>query len=200
MEILEGLKDEELITLSHGGNHHAEEVLILRYMSYVRSFTRPYFLAGGDAEDLIQEGMMGVVKAISEYDKAHHTSFKTFAASCIRNRIYSAIRHAMRGKNSPLNNYVSIGVPQGSAINLDNTPFSSDMCSDPVELIIGEESYRELLTAVSGLLSKFEQKVLGLYLEGLSYSEISEKVSKPQKSVDNAVQRIRRKFSQYLKQ
>ena len=87
LEILEGLKDEELIVLSHDGNHHAEEVLILRYMSYVRSFARPYFLAGGDAEDLIQEGMIGVVKAISEYDEAHHTSFKTFAASCIRNRI-----------------------------------------------------------------------------------------------------------------
>lgn len=200
MEVLEGLKDEELITLSHGGNHRAEEVLILRYMSYVRSFTRPYFLAGGDSEDLIQEGMIGVVKAISEFDEAHHTSFKTFAVSCIRNRIYSAIRHAMRGKNIPLNNYVSIGNPQDSAISLENASFASDVCSDPVELVIGEESYRELLKAVSGLLSKFEQKVLGLYLEGLSYGEISERVSKPQKSVDNAVQRIRRKFAQYLKQ
>lgn len=192
LEMFENLKDEELITLSRSGDHLAEEALILRYTTYVRSLARPYFLAGGDSEDLTQEGMIGVIKAIAEFRESHHTSFKTFAAYCIRNRIYSAIRHSMRDKNLPLNNYVSIG----SANSLDIG--AEDVSSDPVEQVIGEESYRELLRAISGLLSKFEQKVLGLYLEGLSYGEISEKVSKPQKSVDNAVQRIRRKFAQYL--
>lgn len=192
MEVLENLKDEELVALSCGGNHRAEEVLVLRYTSYVRSFVRPYFLVGGDSEDLIQEGMIGVIKAISEFDEKHHASFRTFAASCIRNRIYSAIRHAMRGKNSPLNNYVSMsnGI---EAVSVD-----SGSAHDPAEHIINEESYRELLKTVLGILSGFEQKVLELYLEGLSYGEISDRVSKPQKSVDNAVQRIRRKFAQYI--
>lgn len=197
MEKFEGLKDEELIALLRGGDYLAEEALILRYTSYVRSFVRPYFLAGGDSEDLTQEGMIGVVKAISEFNEAFHNSFKTFAVSCIRNRIYSAIRHSKRDKNLPLNNYVSIETPHDPKISGD-VAVMGDTSSDPVEWIIGEESYRELLSAVSQLLSGFEQKVLELYLEGLSYGEISERVSKPQKSVDNAVQRIRRKFAQYL--
>ncbi len=194
MEMLKTLKDEELISLSRAGNHSAEEALILRYTSYVRSFARPYFLAGGDSEDLIQEGMIGVIKAISEFDAENPASFKTFATMCIRNRIYSAIRHSMRDKNRPLNNYVSLGGEDDESVAV----MSSDKMVDPAERIIGEESYRELLAAVSELLSGFEKKVLSLYLEGLSYAEISENVSKPQKSVDNAVTRIRRKFAGYL--
>ena len=198
MDVFESLKDEELIHLYRGGDSRAEEALIVRYTPYVRSFTRPYFLAGGDNEDLIQEGMIGVVKAISEFDEARYASFRTFVALCIRSRIYSAIRHTMRGKHIPLNNYVSMGNAGDSEINLENASAFSDASLDPVEQIIGEESYRELLQAVSGLLSKFEKRVLDLYLEGLSYDEISKRVLKPQKSVDNAVQRIRRKFAQYL--
>ena len=198
MDTLKRLKDEELIRLFRNGDSNAEEALIVRYSSYVRSFARPYFLVGGDSEDLIQEGMIGVVKAISEFDEEHHTSFRTFAALCIRNRIYSAIRHAMREKRSPLNNYISVSSADDSEINLENVRAFSDVSSDPVEKIIVEESYRELLRDVSKLLSKLESRIFDLYLEGLSYNEISERVSKPQKSVDNAVQRIRRKFSQYL--
>lgn len=198
MEIFESLKDEELVALSRGGDHRAEEALILRYMSYVRSFARPYFLAGGDSEDIIQEGMIGVIKAIAEFDEAHHASFKTFSTMCIRNRIYSAIRYSMRDKNLPLNNYVSMGSVSGGGMSADDIPIVTDTPLDPVEQVIGEESYKELLGAASGILSKLEQKVLALYLEGLSYGEISEAVSKPQKSVDNAVQRIRRKFAQYF--
>ncbi len=194
MEMFETLKDEELISLSRAGKHSAEEALILRYTSYVRSFVRPYFLAGGDSEDLIQEGMIGVIKAISEFDAAHSASFKTFAAMCIRNRIYSAIRHSMRDKNRPLNNYVSLGGEEDESV----AALSPDKTVDPAEQIISEESYRELLSAVSGLLSGFEKKVLTLYLKGLSYAEISKNVNKPQKSVDNAVTRIRRKFAGYL--
>ncbi len=198
LDIFECLKDEELIRLFREGENLAEEALIVRYTPYVRSFTRPYFLAGGDHEDLIQEGMIGVVKAISEFDEAHHASFRTFAALCIRNRVYSAIRHAMRGKRFPVGFCVSIGASEASEVNLENALAFSDTSLDPVEQIISEESYSELLGDVKKLLSKFETRVLDLYLEGLSYDEISEKVSKPQKSVDNAVQRIRRKFAQYL--
>ena len=100
MEMFEALKDEELVSLSRAGNHSAEEALILRYTSFVRSFARPYFLAGGDSEDLIQEGMIGVIKAISGFDISGTVSFKTFAAMCIRNRIYSAIRSEEHRLNS----------------------------------------------------------------------------------------------------
>ncbi len=193
MEMFETLKDEELISLSRAGNHSAEEALILRYTSYVRSFARPYFLAGGDSEDLIQEGMIGVVKAISGFDTLGSVSFKTFAAMCIRNRIYSAIRHSMRDKNRPLNNYVPIGGEEDESVAAQ----SPDKTVDPAEQIIGEESYRELLGAAEKLLSGFERQVLSLYLKGLSYAEISKNVGKPQKSVDNAISRIRRKFAQY---
>lgn len=198
MDTLNRLKDEELIRLFRNGDSSAEEALIVRYSSYVRSFTRPYFLVGGDSEDLIQEGMIGVVKAISEFDEEYHTSFKTFAALCIRSRIYSAIRHTMREKRSPLNNGVLVSNIEACEINLENVRTISDASSDPVEQIIMEESYSELLRDVSELLSRLESRILDLYLEGLSYNEISERVSKPQKSVDNAVQRIRRKISQYL--
>ncbi|MBR5542925.1 MAG: sigma-70 family RNA polymerase sigma factor [Oscillospiraceae bacterium] len=183
----EHLTDEELILRSRREDGRAEEVLVLRYVPYVRSLARPYFLAGGDFEDLIQEGMIGLINALSTFNAKEQTTFKTYATLCIRNRLYSAIRKAMRGNNSPLNNYVSIEDANiGEAV-------------DPVDEIIGKEAYKELLGKVSELLSKFEQKVLELYLEGLSYSEISVRVSKPQKAVDNAVQRIRRKFSEITK-
>lgn len=196
MEMFEALKDEELVSLSRAGNHSAEEALILRYTSFVRSFARPYFLAGGDSEDLIQEGMIGVIKAISGFDISGTVSFKTFAAMCIRNRIYSAIRHSMRDKNRPLNNYIPIGGEEDESV----AALSPDKTVDPAEQIIGEESYRELLDAAEKLLSGFERQVLSLYLKGLSYAEISKSVGKPQKSVDNAISRMRRKFAQYSEQ
>lgn len=179
-------KDEELISRIRAGEDGAEEVLILRYMSYVRSFSRSYFLTGGDFEDIIQEGMIGVVKAISQFDEARHASFRTFAASCIRNRIYSVIRDSNRGKNLPLNNYISLETL---------LPSEMQVSPDPADGLISKEAFDELSASVEKLLSKFEKRVFDLYLEGLSYSEISERVSKPEKSVDNAVQRIRKKLS-----
>lgn len=181
--------DEELLSRIRRGEDGAIDALILRYMSYVKSLSRSYFLVGGDFEDIIQEGMIGVVNAISQFDATRHTSFRTFAASCIRNRIYSAIRNSQRGKNLPLNNYISF-----------ENAFSADALiaptvPDPAEGVIKEETYSELKEAVSKLLSGFEKKVFELYLEGLSYAEISGKLSKPEKSVDNAVQRIRKKLS-----
>lgn len=187
MKSFENINDEELVLDAREGNADAEEALILRYMPHIRSFVRPYFLAGGDFEDLIQEGMIGVVKAISGFDGTRHASFKTFAALCVKNRVYSVIRNSQRGKNSPLNNYISFE----TAIS------ETAVVADPVEDVISRENYVELLNEVTERLSSLEIKVLDLYLEGLSYSEISEKLSKPQKSVDNAVQRIRKKLLQY---
>ncbi len=183
--------DEELVAQIRKGDSGALDALILRYTSYVRSFTRPYFLVGGDSEDLIQEGMIGVVRAISEFDSLKDVSFRTFAMSCIRNRVYSAIRNSMRGKNSPLNDYVSFETLFPDEGNL------AGAIPDPAEDVISREAYSELLKDVLKQLSKLEREVLELYLEGLSYIEISEKLSKKQKSVDNAVQRIRRKLLKY---
>ena len=157
-------------------------------------------MAGGDAEDLIQEGMIGVVKAISRFNPEKDTSFKTFAFTCIKNKLYSAIKNAAGSKHSPLNNYIPFEVPLfysdddfrgANSIAIQTT-------EDPVEQIIGRKAFKELSQTLEGILSRFELQVLNLYLEGLSYSEISEKTLKPQKSVDNAVQRIRRKFASHI--
>ena len=195
MNEFDNFSDEELILRVRGGDVNAEEALVLRYTPYVRSLSRSYFLAGGDSEDLIQEGMIGLINALSGYREDESTSFKTYATLCIRNRIYSAIRHSMRGKNSPLNNYVSIEHAKKS----EGTIGRASLNCDPVEEIIGREEYKELLIKLSELLSKLEAKVLELYLEGLSYSEISGKLQKSPKAVENAVQRIRRKFLAFTK-
>lgn len=190
--------DEELIRCLRGGNALCEEVLVLRYVPYVRSLARPYFLAGGDFEDLIQEGMIGLINALSGFDPCGEATFKTYATFCIKNRVYSAIRQSLRGKNSPLNNYVSI--EDAKKMNSsESVSFEAGAVVDPVKEIIDREEYKELLENVSKLLSKFEAKVLGLYLEGLSYSEISSRLEKSPKAVDNAIQRIRRKFSDVIK-
>ncbi len=191
MSCFDCFTDEELVLKIRAGDSAAEETLLLRYMAYVRGFARSYFLVGGDFEDLIQEGMIGVVRAISEFDSTKDVAFRTFAAMCIRNRVYSAIRNSMRGKNSPLNNYVSI-----EAMFSDENSFQG-AAPDPADDIINREAYAELLKNVSEQLSKLERKVLRLYLDGLSYAEISEKLSKTPKSVDNAVQRIRKKLLQF---
>ncbi len=183
------LSDEELLSRVKSGEDGAIDALILRYMSYVKSFSRSYFLVGGDSEDIIQEGMIGVVNAISQFDASRHSSFRTFAASCIRNRIYSAIRNSQRSKNLPLNNYISFE----NAFSADSQIVAT--VPDPAEGLINEETYAELKREGSKLLSNLEKKVFDLYLEGLSYSEISERLSKPEKSIDNAVQRIRKKLS-----
>ncbi len=189
--------DEELILRLREGDSRCEEVLVLRYVPYVRSLARPYFLAGGDSEDLIQEGMIGLINALSGFNPNEEASFKTYATLCIRNRVYSAIRHSLRGKNSPLNNYVSIEDAKIEAT--ENASLNTGAFADPVEELIDKEDYKELLKRVSELLSRFEGKVLEFYLEGLSCTEISKKLGKTPKAVDNAVQRIRRKFQAFSK-
>ena len=164
---LERHSDEALCALAASGNREAEEVLVARYNRLVRTCARPFFLIGGDSEDLTQEGMVGLIKAVREYDAAKEASFRTFAEICIRSRLYSVLRAAARDKHSPLN--------------------QSD-----------REHTAALLAGVRKQLSEFEAKILGYYLDGLSCREIAETVGKPPKSVDNAVQRIRRKVARQL--
>ena len=194
---LDRCSDEALCALAASGNREAEEVLVTRYNRLVRTCARPFFLVGGDSEDLTQEGMVGLIKAVREYDAAKEASFRTFAEICIRNRLYSVLRAAARDKHSPLNQSVPLDTPF-----LDSNSYTSGTSHlaqrNPEEFLIDREHTAALLAGVRKQLSEFEAKILGYYLDGLSCREIAETVGKPPKSVDNAVQRIRRKVARQL--
>ena len=186
--------DEILWKAASDGDAAAEEILIEKYNRLVKICSRPFFLAGGDSEDLIQEGMMGLLSAIRQFDPARDTAFKTYAENCIRNRLISAIRSASRFKHTPLNESVSFESPMFD----DSQAHPSGLMRDPEELIIARERLDEVNSMLSGSLSQLEKKVLEYYLSGLSYQEIADAVSKTPKSIDNAVQRIRKKLAQFL--
>ena len=184
------MTDEELCKLAQSGDAPAEQELTERYFRVVRMCARPYFLEGGDMEDLIQEGMFGLIKAIRLYSSRVGSSFCTYAQVCIKSRIYSAIRTALRKKNGPLNDSVSINeVEVASPLNGEG---------NPEETVINSEKLEEFETSLNRMLSQFEQNVLKLYLEGWSYSEIGEQLDRSSKAVDNAVQRIRRKVVRHV--
>ena len=191
--------DEALCSLAASGDRIAEEALVMRYNRLVRVCARPYFLAGGDSEDLIQEGMVGLLNAIREYDPGKGSSFRTYAETCIRNRILSAIRAAARDKHTPLNHYVSYETPLLDG-NTDSYPLSASRQpqQNPEDMLISREERRERLGTLKGQLSGFEAQILDLYLRGLSYVEIASEVDRSPKAVDNAVQRVRRKAAQHI--
>jgi len=191
------LSDETLHRLALSGNMEAEEQLVKRYSRLVRACARPYFLAGGDSEDLIQEGMLGLLSALREYNLDGGASFRTYAELCIRRRLYSAIKSAAGSKHAPLNNYVSLESPafDGNRTNTDSK-LRAVFRREPEDLLIDKERSDEILSDFAVHLSGLEAEILGLYLQGLSYREISNKIDKPLKSVDNAVQRVRRKLAQ----
>ena len=194
---LDAQSDEVLCALAASGKREAEEVLVTRYNRLVRTCARPFFLIGGDSEDLTQEGMVGLIKAVREYDAGKEASFRTFAEICIRNRLYSVLRAAARDKHTPLNQSVSLDTPF-----FDSNSYTSGTNNlaqrNPEDFLIDREHTAALLSGVRKQLSEFEAKILGYYLDGLSCREIAETVGKPPKSVDNAVQRIRRKVSRQL--
>ncbi len=196
MSVYEHGTDQELIALFHTGDEFAAEALLRRYAGYVRYFARRYSLVGGDAEDLIQEGMIGLFQAIRSYDAEKSASFRTYSASCILNRLTSAIRNDAQGKNQPLNHSIPLEAPLFDCAEQNLVSPSGD----PVEYVIGDEGFQELMQVLGGLLSKFEARVLELYLEGRTYEEISEVTAKPRKSIDNAIQRIRKKLSGHISQ
>ena len=194
---LKELPDEALCSLAVSGDRAAEELLVTRYNRVVRTCARPFFLAGGDSEDLTQEGMVGLIKAVREFDADKEASFRTFAEVCIRNRLYSALRASAREKHQALNQSVSLDTP-----DFDSNSYTSGTSSlaqrDPEDSLIDREHTAALLSGVRKQLSEFEAKILGYYLDGLSCREIAETVGRPPKSVDNAVQRIRRKVAQQI--
>ncbi len=188
--------DEALCAQAASGDRIAEEMLVMRYTRLVRVCARPYFLAGGDSEDLIQEGMVGLLAAVREFRPGREAVFRTYAETCIRNRLRSAVKAAARDKHAPLNNSVSIESPSFDG-NPDHAAFLPPVrASDPEQLLISREDREERTGRLKDHLSGFEAQVLELYLNGLSYTEIAVQVGRPPKSVDNAVQRIRRKVAQ----
>lgn len=186
--------DEVLCTLAAQNSASAEDELVSRYTRLVRACARPLFLAGGDSEDLIQEGMVGLLHAIRTYDQERQAQFKTYAELCIRSRLISAIRAAGRDKHAPLNNSISFEAPQFDTA----AGFPSPTGNNPEDVIIDREDWNERVSALKDQLSGFEAKILQLYLSGLSYGEIAHCTGKSPKSVDNAVQRIRRKVARQL--
>ena len=169
-----------------------EEEMVLQYARLVRSVIRPYFLSGGDVDDLYQEGMLGLLQAIRTYDPARSASFKAYAAVCIRNRIFDALRRQEHVWEERL-----CRVDSPSSLFGYSADYS---VSDPETEVLASESAQEIKTALSGLLSAFEASVLEPYLQGYTASEIAARLGRPAKSVDNAIRRIRRKFAQYLSQ
>ena len=188
------LDDRTLQKHAVEGDRNAEEVLVERYLRLVRICARPLFLAGGDSEDLIQEGTFGLLSAIKNFDPEDGSSFRTFAEHCIRMRLLSAIKSASRNKHFPLNDGISLEQLSEES-SADLSALSENFRCNPEELVLARESKEELYAAFSRCLSRFEIKVLDLYLEGLSYREIAERLCKSAKSVDNAVQRIRHKLA-----
>lgn len=189
VDLFQNLTDEELCLRASHGNNQAETELVRRYGQLVRACARPLFLAGGDSEDLIQEGMLGLLTAIRGFDPGRDASFHTYAEICVRSRLLTAIRAAQGGKHAPLNHSVSFEPPLFDGTNAHL--FSS--VKSPEDVIIGREELKERLDALKCQLSELEANILPLYLKGLSCGEIADRVGRSQKSVDNAIQRIRRK-------
>lgn len=192
--------DELLIDAVREGESEALEYLIHKYRNFVRAKARSYFLIGADREDIVQEGMIGLYKAIRDFKGDKLASFKAFAELCITRQIITAIKTATRQKHIPLNSYVSLDKPIYDE-NSDRTlldVISGSRASDPEELIINQEEFVGLEDKMSEILSDLERKVLMLYLDGRSYQEIAVDLHRHVKSIDNALQRVKRKLERYL--
>lgn len=186
------LTDEALCRLAQQGSGEAMEDLVKRYTRLVKTCARPYFLVGADEEDLLQEGMLGLIKAVREFDGRKGSPFGAFARLCVMRKIFSAVRKAAARKHDPLNQSMSFDRPLFEDLAESHTRVTAPV-SDPESLVIGNEEREEMIRRLYSLLSEFEAKVLTLFLDGLSYGEMSKALHKPIKSVDNAIQRIKRK-------
>ncbi len=189
------LSEERLIELVQRGDNEAGNELSLRYRPLIKKCTRPYFLVGGDEEDLIQEGMMGLVASMQTYSPDRQCTFKSYAELCIKRRILSAIKAANRFKHMPLNYRLSLDEMYSDDEEPNAIIADARYTLTPEQQIIREEEMQSLRTLSQSLLSSLENKVLELYLEGLSYEEIAKGIGKPVKSVDSALQRIKKKLA-----
>jgi len=192
--------DEQLLLQIKEGNNAALEQLINKYKNFVRSKAKTYFLVGADKEDIVQEGMIGLFKAIRDFKDDKMVSFKSFAEICVTRQIITAIKTATRQKHMPLNSYISLNKPvfedDGERTLMDT--INHDSVSDPEVLFISKEELHRIEGKINEVLSSFELEVLYLYLQDKSYNEIATKLNKEVKSVDNALQRIKKKVEKFL--
>ncbi len=196
------MSDEEVVTLCQEGDPVAHEYLLNKYKNFVRSKARSYFLIGADHEDIVQEGMIGLYKAIRDYRVDKLSSFRAFAELCITRQIITAIKTATRQKHIPLNSYVSLNKPlydeESDRTLLD--VIIEGRATNPEELIIGQEDLKTIHHKIGEVLSSLEQDVLSAYLDGKSYQEIADNLGRHVKSIDNALQRVKRKLEKYLEE
>ncbi|AHA76056.1 RNA polymerase sigma-H factor [Bacillus subtilis PY79] len=194
------MEDEQVIEKVHVGDSDALDYLITKYRNFVRAKARSYFLIGADREDIVQEGMIGLYKSIRDFKEDKLTSFKAFAELCITRQIITAIKTATRQKHIPLNSYASLDKPifdeESDRTLLD--VISGAKTLNPEEMIINQEEFDDIEMKMGELLSDLERKVLVLYLDGRSYQEISDELNRHVKSIDNALQRVKRKLEKYL--
>src|SRR6201999_2271392 len=198
---LADLPDEQLVAAAKAGSDDARAALLTKHRRFARAKARSYFLVGADREDIIQEGMIGLYKAVRDFNPDLQTSFRAFAELCITRQIITAIKAATRQKHGPLNNYVSFSRPVGS--DEDGDRMLADVLpmtavSDPADLVISAERIRALQAHFDAALSDLEAEVLRLYVDGKSYLEIADVLDRHVKSIDNALQRIKRKLDMHL--
>ena len=191
------LTDEQVVSLIKEGDEKALSYLLEKYKNLVNVKVGKYFIIGAEKEDIIQEGMIGLFKAIKSFNEEKQNSFKTFANICIERQLITAIKSSNRQKHMPLNSYLSLNTSaydnnEDDSVELIDT-FNSKMIEDPLETVMKKEYYTEIETAVNNNLSKFEKQVLDRFIKGESYVTIAQKLDSPVKSVDNAIQRIRKK-------
>lgn len=196
----ENMIDEEIVALAADGEVFAEEYIINKYKGQVKAKTKSYFLIGADRDDIYQEGMIGLYKAIRDFKADKLASFRAFAELCITRQIITAIKTATRQKHIPLNSYVSLNKPiydEESDRTLMDV-LSTMHISDPEELIISKEEKQKIENKMEEVLSPLEIQVIKLYLDGKSYQEIAEELNRHSKSIDNALQRVKRKLEKFL--
>lgn len=190
MKEYEHLTDEELIKRLRNGEGELEDYLINKYKGMVLKKAHAMFLIGGEQEDLIQEGMIGLFKAVRDYQPDRNAAFSTFANLCVGRQMYTAIEISGRQKHRPLNTYISLSEEDGPLRDTEDT-----VQQNPEAIVIGRENASALLARIQKLLSPFEKQVLDAYLDGSDYIQIAKKIGKTPKSIDNALQRIRRKIN-----
>ena len=194
--LLQTLTDSQLVIAAREGNDSALEFLLDKYKNFVRLKARAYFLIGADWDDLVQEGMIGLYKAIRDYREGRQASFRAFAELCITRQIITAIKTATRQKHRPLNSYVSLNRPvyfEDESDRMLMDLLSGAEIADPVELVISGEEIQSMQTSFGEILSDLEAQVLKLYIDGKSYQEIADELNRHVKSIDNALQRVKRK-------
>ena len=195
------LSDDELVARFQGGDELSVQVLLDRYRRFARAKARSYFLVGADSDDVEQEALIGLYKAARDFRPEHQSSFRAFAELCITRQIITAIKTATRQKHQPLNSYLSLSGTRPGEENGSGTVeevLEAKGLIDPIEFIISMEDLRSMRRMMSEMLSKLEVEVLRLYVEGKSYQEIAEVLGRHVKSIDNALQRIKRKLEGHL--